>query len=173
MATHAPGPAREPASSHPEFQGFVDLSVRLTGFDAYDLHATGMVRLYHDTVLDQLGREAVGRFLAAVEAAGGDPDRLADEEARDIARAITHLWYLGVWPQLSRAVHTALGRERANAAFTASPEAYTEGLVWRTFHGHPAGAKPPGFGTWAAPPPGAGAPALSSPLSGTADGGSS
>jgi hypothetical protein len=161
MTTHvpAPGSARNPdaAAPPPEHPGFVELSVRLTGFDAYDLRATGMVGLYHATVLDQLGREAVGRFLDALAAADGDPDRLDDEVARDIARAITHLWYLGVWPQLSRATHTALGRERANTAFTASPEAYTEGLVWRTFHGHPAGAKPPGFGTWAAPPPGAGA----------------
>ncbi|MFI1800284.1 hypothetical protein ACH427_23435 [Streptomyces sp. NPDC020379] len=142
-----------------ELPGFVGLSVRLTGFDAFDLYATGMVRLYHDTTLDQLGRAAVGRFLTDMEAAGGDPDRLVDETSRDIARAITHLWYLGVWPQLARSVHAALGRERANVAFTVSPEAYTEGLVWRTFHGHPAGAKAPGFGTWAEPPPGASAPA--------------
>ncbi|WKK23438.1 hypothetical protein QZH56_32750 [Streptomyces olivoreticuli] len=142
-----------------ELTGFVGLSVRLTGFDAFDLHATGMVRLYHDTTLDQVGREAIGRFLADLESVGGDPDRLVDETSRDIARAITHLWYLGVWPQLSRPVHAALGREQANVAFMVSPEAYTEGLVWRTFHGHPAGAKAPGFGTWADPPPGASAPA--------------
>lgn len=141
-----------------ELPGFVGLSVRLTGFDAFDLYATGMVRLYHDTTIDQLGREAIGRFLADLEAVGGDPDRLVDETSRDIARAVTHLWYLGVWPQLARSVHAALGREQANVAFTVSPEAYTEGLVWRTFHGHPAGAKAPGFGTWADPPPGAALP---------------
>ncbi|MGW1071892.1 hypothetical protein [Streptomyces sp. NPDC002537] len=153
MTAHVPGSPQDSAEPGPALRGFVDLSARLTGFDAFDLRATGMVRLYHDTVLDQIGREAVGRFLDAMAAAGGDPDRLTDETARDIARAITHLWYLGVWPQLARPVHSALGRERANTAFTVSPEAYAEGLVWRTFHGHPAGAKPPGFGTWADPPP--------------------
>ncbi|MFI9202458.1 hypothetical protein [Streptomyces sp. NPDC053048] len=148
-------PSPEPGGSRPEHAGFVAVSERLTGFDEFELRATGMVRLYHDTTIAQLGRPAVGRFLAAMAAAGGDPDGLADETSRDIARAITHLWYLGVWPQLARSTHSALGRERANAAFVVSPEAYTEGLVWRTFHGHPPGAKPPGFGTWAVPPPGA------------------
>ncbi|MFE0046361.1 hypothetical protein [Streptomyces albireticuli] len=135
--------------------GFVDVSVRLTGFDSFDLHATGMAALYLETALDQVGPEAFERFLGELDAAGGDPDRLEGETSRDIARAIAHLWYLGVWPQLARSVHSALGREKANAPFTVSPEAYTEGLVWRTFHGHPAGAKAPGFGTWSEPPPGA------------------
>jgi hypothetical protein len=40
----------------------------------------------------------------------------------------------------------------ANAEFVASPEAYAEGLVWRAFDGHPAGAKPPGYGTWSLKP---------------------
>ncbi|ARZ71584.1 hypothetical protein SMD11_6008 [Streptomyces albireticuli] len=135
--------------------GFVDVSVGLTGFDSFDLHATGVAALYLETALDQVGTEAFERFLDELDAAGGDPGRLEGETSRDIARAITHLWYLGVWPQLARSVHTALGREKANVPFTVSPEAYTEGLVWRTFHGHPAGAKAPGFGTWSDPPPGA------------------
>lgn len=50
--------------------------------------------------------------------------------------------------------HAALRRQVANVEFVVSPAAYTEGLVWRTFHGHPGGAKPPGHGTWSqAPPP--------------------
>ncbi|MFI1252396.1 hypothetical protein ACH4U6_01130 [Streptomyces netropsis] len=139
----------------PPVAGFIDISERLTGFEAFDLYATGMAQLYHDTTVDQVGREAVGRFIGDMAAAGGDPDRLVDETSRDIARAVTHLWYLGVWPALARSVHRALGREKANVAFTVAPEAYPEGLVWRTFHGHPPGAKAPGFGTWADPPPGA------------------
>ncbi|MEU4212335.1 hypothetical protein AB0F13_20440 [Streptomyces sp. NPDC026206] len=152
-----PGPAGAPA----ECAGFVAVSVRLTGFDEFELRATGMVRLYHDTTVEQVGRAAVGRFIDDLAAAGGDPDGIADETSRDIARAITHLWYLGVWPQLAQSVHAGLGRERANTAFMVSPEAYTEGLAWRTFHGHPPGAKPPGHGTWADPPPGA--PAVPAP----------
>ncbi|MEU8582852.1 hypothetical protein [Streptomyces abikoensis] len=159
---HPATTAHEPPGALPECAGFVELSVRLTGFDEFDLRGTGMVRLYHDTTLDQLGRAAVGRFLDDLAAAGGDPGALADEVSRDIARAITHLWYLGIWPSLARATHTALGRETPNTAFVVSPEAWTEGLAWRTFHGHPPGARPPGFGTWADPPPGTpppGAPA--------------
>ncbi|MGK5731985.1 hypothetical protein [Streptomyces sp. URMC 124] len=134
---------------------FLTASAALTGFDAFELHGTGMAGAYHETAREQVGDAALGRFLDALAAAGGDPDGITDEISRDIARAVAHTWYLGVWPQLARSVHTALGRERANAAFTVSPEAYAEGLVWRTFHAHPAGAKPPGFGTWADPPPGA------------------
>ncbi|GHG52453.1 hypothetical protein [Streptomyces griseocarneus] len=152
---HGTDDGSDPGKAPEDHAGFVAVSVRLTGFDEFDLRATGLVRLYHDTTLDQVGRPAVGRFLADLDAAGGDPDRITDETSRDIARAITHLWYLGVWPQLARSTHAALRRERANTAFVVSPEAYTEGLVWRTFHGHPPGAKPPGHGTWAAAPPGA------------------
>ncbi|GAA3076114.1 hypothetical protein FHS39_002629 [Streptomyces olivoverticillatus] len=141
-----------PKSAQAECAGFVAISGQLTGFDEFALRATGMVRLYHDTTISQVGRAAVARFIDAMDAAGGDPDALADETARDIARAVTHLWYLGVWPQLARSTHRELGRETANAAFVVSPEAYTEGLVWRTFGGHPPGAKAPGFGTWADPP---------------------
>ncbi|GGY01876.1 hypothetical protein [Streptomyces hiroshimensis] len=160
----------------PSLDDFLTASAALTGFDAFELHATGMAELYHDTAREQVGDAALGRLLDALAAAGGDPDGIADEIARDIARALAHTWYLGVWPQLAASVHTALGRQQANAAFTVSPEAYTEGLVWRTFHGHPAGAKPPGFGTWADPPPGApavaragaGAPGLPGPRGGGA-----
>ncbi|WP_215078684.1 hypothetical protein [Streptomyces sp. ISL-11] len=146
---------RDPVGIPTPEEEFVDLSVRLTGFDAFELHATGLAGQYRTTALEQVGRQAFDRFLADLQTAGGDPDLIVDEISRDIARAITHLWYLGVWPQLARTVHSALGRESANTAFTVSPEAHTESLVWRTFHGHPPGAKPPGFGTWADPPPGA------------------
>lgn len=151
----APSAQCAPAGPSPAVERFVEVSVRLTGFDAFDLHATGLAALYRETALDQVGPEAFERFLAELAAVGGDPGRLEGETSRDIARALAHLWYLGVWPQLARSVHTALGREKANVPFTVSPEAYTEGLVWRTFHGHPAGAKAPGFGTWSDPPPGA------------------
>ncbi|MEU1308200.1 hypothetical protein ABZ419_04785 [Streptomyces cinnamoneus] len=151
-------PPPEGTEVPPEYPGFVDMSVRLTGFDEFELRGTGMVRLYHDTTVEQVGREAVGRFIDDLDAAGGDPDGLVDETSRDIARAITHLWYLGVWPQLSRSVHAALGRERANVAFVVSPESWTEGLAWRTFDAHPPGAKAPGHGSWSEPPAGAPAP---------------
>jgi hypothetical protein len=137
-----------------DVERFVTLSVPLTGFDTFELHGTGMADRYLRTVVEQIGATAYDEFGAALEQAHHDPTRLVGEVARDIARAVTHLWYLGVWPQLSATVHADLRRQVANTAFTVAPEAYVQGLVWQTFHGHPQGAKAPGFGTWAAPPPG-------------------
>ncbi|MEU5130311.1 hypothetical protein [Streptomyces mobaraensis] len=82
-------------TDHP---GFAALSARLTGRDEDELRATGLVRLYHDATLERVGREAVGRFLDDLDAAGGDPDALVDPESRGIARAIVQLWRTGVWP---------------------------------------------------------------------------
>ncbi|NEC67557.1 hypothetical protein G3I41_23410 [Streptomyces sp. SID9727] len=36
--------------------------------------------------------------------------------------------------------------------FVVSPDAYTEGLLWRAIGAHPSGAKAPGYGSWATPP---------------------
>lgn len=36
--------------------------------------------------------------------------------------------------------------------FVVSPDAYTEGLLWRAIGAHPSGAKAPGYGSWANPP---------------------
>ncbi|TVL90845.1 hypothetical protein [Streptomyces sp. SAJ15] len=141
-----------PPEASADAEGFVRISAHLTGFRPFDLHATGMARPYLDTVLAQVGRPHFDRFVRALVDAGRDPARIEDETCREIARAITYLWYLGSWPRLPRSVHAALEREVANVEFVVSPQAYTEGLVWRTFGGHPPGAKPPGFGTWADPP---------------------
>ncbi|MDH6579175.1 hypothetical protein [Kitasatospora sp. MAP5-34] len=155
LASAAMPEAPPPALPDRDVERFVELSVALTGFDAFDLHGTGMARFYLRTVLDQIGDQPYHDFETALEQAGLDPEKLQGEVAQDLARAIAHLWYLGVWPPLSATVHAELRRQVANTGFTASPEAYVQGLVWSAFHGHPQGAKAPGFGTWAAPPPGA------------------
>ncbi|WP_017600989.1 hypothetical protein [Nocardiopsis lucentensis] len=137
---------------------FVDLSVHLTGFPVFDLHATGMAEMYLDTARQQVGRSRFDEFLKALRKACAPrlgPAKLEPTD-REIARAVTYLWYTGAWPRLAVAAHADLRREMANREFVVTPSAYTEGLVWSTFHGHPAGAKPPGYGTWsiepAAPP---------------------
>ncbi|TQF01364.1 hypothetical protein E6W39_02820 [Kitasatospora acidiphila] len=137
-----------------DVEQFVALSVALTGFDTFELRGTGMAARYLHAVVEEVGEQAYRDFRAALEEVGLDPERLQGEADQDLARAIAHLWYLGVWPPLAAAVHAELRRQGANTAFTVAPEAYVEGLVWRTFHGHPQGAKAPGFGTWATPPPG-------------------
>lgn len=54
--------------------------------------------------------------------------------------------------------HHRAGEETAHGAdgdehlFVVSPDAYTEGLLWRAIGAHPAGAKAPGYGSWANPP---------------------
>lgn len=144
-------PAVDPAAVNPKVVRFVDYSVDLTGFTRFDLYATGMAELYHDTTLQQLG-------LSDWEVLIGGPDagapRLAVSAATrlEAERAITYLWYTGAWPRIAPAAHAELRRQKANIEFVVSPDAYTEGLVWRAFGGHPSGAKPPGFGTWSDSP---------------------
>ncbi|MEU2393531.1 hypothetical protein [Streptomyces sp. NPDC007369] len=138
-----------------EVEDFVGLCVPLTGFPAFDLYATGMAERYLETARHQIGPDRFDEFRAAWTAAAsarGGPQDLSPVHL-EVARALTYMWLTGAWPRLAPAAHAALRREMANEEFVVAPEAYVEGLVWRTFHGHPSGAKPPGFGTWAVRPP--------------------
>lgn len=132
-----------------EGRRFAKLSAVLTGFEPYDLLATGMTELYLSTARLQVGASVLETVLAQVHQ---DPDGLTGTEL-EVGRAITYLWYTGAWPRLAPEAHGQLRRDVANVEFVVSPDAYTEGLVWRTFNGHPAGAKAPGFATWALKPP--------------------
>ena len=132
-----------------EARRFAELSAVLTGFEPYDLLATGMAGLYLSTARTQVGSAVLETVLAQVD---HDPDSLTGTEL-EVARAVTYLWYTGAWPRLAPEAHGELRREVANVEFVVSPDAYTEGLVWRTFNGHPAGAKAPGYATCALKPP--------------------
>jgi hypothetical protein len=46
----------------------------------------------------------------------------------------------------------AYGRDVRKPPFVVSPDAYTEGLLWRAIGAHPSGAKAPGYGSWVNPP---------------------
>ncbi|MFI0977173.1 hypothetical protein ACH4SP_09105 [Streptomyces sp. NPDC021093] len=151
MSTSKP----EAAAVEAPLTRFVRLCVPLTGFGAYDLHGTGMAQLYLDTARREVGAKHFADFLDVWEEllrTGQGPVQLPALE-RELGRALVYLWYTGAWPRLAPAVHAELRRERPNAESMASPTSYPEGLVWRSFGGHPAGAKPPGFGTWADDPP--------------------
>ncbi|MGH3754222.1 MAG: hypothetical protein ACRDRP_16315 [Pseudonocardiaceae bacterium] len=129
-----------------EGRRFAQRCTVLTGFELYDLLATGMADRYLETAREQVGASAVDQVLdRAVDALSG--------AKLEVARALTYLWYTGAWPRLAPEAHGLLRREAANVEFVVSPDAYPEGLVWRTFNGHPAGAKAPGFATWALKPP--------------------
>lgn len=132
-----------------EGRRFAQSCVILTGFEIYDLLATGMADLYLATARQQVGGTVIEQVLAVVDR---DPEALTGVEL-EVARALTYLWYTGAWPRLAPAAHGLLRRGVANVEFIVSPDAYTEGLVWRTFNGHPSGAKAPGFATWALKPP--------------------
>lgn len=134
---------------------FIELSEVLTGFSRYDLRGTGMAEAYLDTVRRQIGASNYAALITLLEETWfRHPDWTGHPALLETVRAIAYLWYTGAWPRLAPAAHAGLRRQMANEEFVVSPSAYTEGLVWRTFHGHPAGAKPPGFGTWSmAPPP--------------------
>lgn len=110
-----------------------------------------MAELYLKTVNEQIGADAYRELATAVRTPAAMKG-LAPEYV-EAARAIAYLWYTGAWPRIAPAAHAALRRQVANDETMASPSAYTEGLVWRTFHSHPGGAKPPGFGTWSMRPP--------------------
>ena len=113
---------------------FVSLSAALTGFDVSELRATAMVPRYLATVLAEADEDQYRRLVETAE----NLDAVDDPDVLDLARAITHLWYLGVWP----------GPE----PFTVSPRAYAEGLVWKALHTNAPGAVPSGFGSWSRPP---------------------
>ncbi|WP_405896184.1 hypothetical protein OG242_00270 [Streptomyces sp. NBC_00727] len=61
-------------------------------------------------------------------------------------------------PGQAAPVQQQAGEDRAGDSdertppFVVSPEAYTEGLLWRAIGAHPSGAKAPGYGSWANPP---------------------
>ena len=156
---------------------FLHMSRRLTGFGDFDLHGTGMLEQYRDTLIGQVGAgHAVDTYRAVATATlEGDPgkenlkfDGKTEKHLVDIARSVAKMWYLGAWYQLppdsfGKVATTEAKRHRTgrgyapaqhqqNESFVVSPEAYTAGLVWKLSGGHPLGARPPGYATWAAEP---------------------
>lgn len=103
-------------------EGFVGVSVKVTGFDAGELAGSGMVEEYLGVVVRGLGDELYGRLVRALE--GAEPGELGDGELVEAARAVAQLWYLGVW-----------AGPGGRAPFVVSARAYEQGLVWRTFDG--------------------------------------
>jgi hypothetical protein len=128
----------------PDLDAFVALSAALTGFRPEELRATGLVGRHLDTVR---GQAAGGPYRALVDHSGPVGNEwpigsdTTDPNLQEFARAVTYLWYTGVWP--------AGPEQRASIA---APEAYAQALVWKTFQGHPPGTSAPGFGSWSRPP---------------------
>jgi hypothetical protein len=146
-------------------QRFVALSVAITGYDDAVLWGTGMVESYLAFLIGAIGDQVTGQLLLAwsrvVDAAGGDFQMLerlmrdeifADATLGPVARNLIILWYLGEWQQLPADWRDVHGAHVGDQTCFVSPDAYTQGLVWRAIGAHPQGAKMPGYGSWALPP---------------------
>lgn len=153
------------------FEAFLDLSVELTAFSSFDLLGTGLADRYLATLDEVVGGEIADALLAAFAALPPEGDArikavrttiLGNELLGDVARALIKLWYSGTWFELSSAWTERFGPRPADTTFVVSPDAYVEGLLWKAIGAHPAGAKGPGFGSWAFPPKIPAFPALDS-----------
>lgn len=142
-------------------QGFLKLSSELTGFSIFDLRGTGEADAYLATASSVVGVEVVAELLVAygeLPGTGTERERqirqriLGNPKLGPVARCIIKMWFSGTWYALPAAWVTANGRPANNETFTVRPSAYTEGLLWKTIGANPAGAKAPGYGSWAQPP---------------------
>ncbi|MGH3830379.1 MAG: hypothetical protein ACRDRS_07980 [Pseudonocardiaceae bacterium] len=94
-----------------------------------------MAELYLATVRDQVGTTVLNKVLSVLDR---DLDALSGLEP-EVARAdlpLVHQCLAIAGPRGARATAPRGGQRQ----FVVSSEAYPEGLVWRTFNGHPAGA---------------------------------
>jgi hypothetical protein len=159
---------------------FVKFSAAVTGFSEFDLWGTGQAEAYYETVVDQEGPDAIRRLISSDPPVDpGDPvvgsvvklwyvgvwygPELAGR--LDVA-AWTAPGRSGAKPAVpddSEPRQDISGQPRAGEdrterggerkpLFVVSPDAYTEGLLWRAIGAHPSGAKAPGYGSWAVPP---------------------
>ena len=144
---------------------FVSFSVALTGYDDAELWGTGMVKPYLGFLVEAVGDEIVGLLLSTwARIADAIPedrellerlirsDILENDTLGPIARNLIVMWYLGEWQQLPANWRDVHGAHAGDQTCFVSPDAYTEGLVWRAIGAHPQGAKMPGYGSWALPP---------------------
>ncbi len=147
---------------HHAIDVFLRFSAEVTGFKIVELRGTGESGEYLGTLDRIVGPDVVDELLSAY--AELQPREEAEreqllrrqifgnEKLGPIARNIIKLWYVGIWYQLPRNWRERWGVREADVTFTVSPNAYTEGLLWPAIGANPAGARAPGYGSWALPP---------------------
>ncbi|ONI92720.1 hypothetical protein ALI22I_02185 [Saccharothrix sp. ALI-22-I] len=92
---------------------FVKFSAAVTGFSEFDLWGTGQAEAYYETVVNQVGPDAIQNAISS------DPSVVP---ADPVVQSIIKLWYVGVWygPELAGRVDvaawTAPGRSGAKPA---------------------------------------------------------
>lgn len=79
------------------------------------------------------------------------------DDMKFLARSIVLLWYLGSWYE------PADLKKKAAKSQVVSPDAYTQGLVWRIAGAHPMGYSNLQFGYWSRDPHDPSSPALFNP----------
>ncbi|HKR23840.1 MAG TPA: hypothetical protein VJS15_01145 [Allosphingosinicella sp.] len=125
----------------------------LTGFDRFDLEATGQGEAYLKCVranADADMLESLFQVWAIIEAEVPPEKRaaaiakriMAVDGLREVAQGILMLWYTGSWYEVA-----------TGASSTLSGSAYVEGLMWKAIGSHPMAAKPQGYAAWTLPPP--------------------
>lgn len=132
---------------------FYLFSSELTGFDRFDLDATGQGEAYLKCVranADADMLESLFQVWAIIEAEVPPEKRaaaiakriMAVDGLREVAQGILMLWYTGSWYEVA-----------TGASSTLSGNAYVEGLMWKAIGSHPMAAKPQGYAAWTLPPP--------------------
>ncbi|MGD0800811.1 MAG: hypothetical protein ABR906_05805 [Terracidiphilus sp.] len=143
-------------------QRFLAFSSDVTAFTVFELLGTGQAGAYLNAVSEAVGQEVLDQLLDAYDQLRHEEQSVREERLRreifgdeklgPIARNIIKLWYVGMWYELPRAWTEAFGARERNVTFAVSANAYTEGLIWPAIGANPAGAKAPGYGSWANPP---------------------
>lgn len=141
---------------------FLEVSECLTGFGRAELLATGMAGAYEAELRQTYGGDVVAQLLGEVRAvireAGGDAAKL---EALMLARVfdddtvlcapaknLAQMWYLGTYIDYTDQTPVVVFKRTT----VVSAEAYRQSLVLTDSGSHPAGAKWPGYGSWALGP---------------------
>jgi len=138
---------------------FLELSVALTGFDRLHLISTGVGPEYLAALDDIISTAGADALLQAFSTLPATDDGtllvgtiLDDATLGPVARNLTVLWYTGTWTQMPEAWRAANAHSARDTAHVVSAASYLAGLQWSAIGAHPAGALPPGFGSWALPP---------------------
>jgi hypothetical protein len=96
------------------------------------------------------GTGLVGRMDVAAWTAPGRSG--AKPAVPDDSQPVEDQLWRSVPRQRRTGEESASGKDDRMPPFVVSPTAYTEGLLWQAIGAHPAGAKAPGYGSWAEPP---------------------
>jgi hypothetical protein len=152
-------------NSRDSFEGFLWLSVALTGFNEAELLGTGLASEYFQKIIVVVGNSIAQELWSiAQKLRSGQSENcaardceirrelLASPQFGPIARNIVQLWYWGAWIQLPQAWRSSYGTSPHDITGFTSAAAYREGLIWRAMKTHPQGAHQPGFGSWSIKP---------------------